>query len=100
MKTNYFNLKALFAAFLFLAVFTSCEDDLNITPEDNQDTLASDLFANEERDDDIDTLGGLVFSLAGRVPVRGEVITHPSGLEIEVLVADPRRIKTLKIVKK
>lgn len=48
MKTNYFNLKALFAAFLFLAVFTSCEDDLNITPEDNQDTLASDLFANED----------------------------------------------------
>lgn len=47
MKTNYFNIKAFFVAFLFIAVFTSCEDDLNITPEDNQDTLASDLFANE-----------------------------------------------------
>ena len=47
MKTKYFNLKAFFAAFLFIAVFTSCEDDLNITPEDNQDTLASDLLANE-----------------------------------------------------
>ena len=68
--------------------------------EELEQELNIDLFANEERDDDIDTLGGLVFSLAGRVPVRGEVITHPSGLEIEVLVADPRRIKTLKIVKK
>ena len=48
MKTNYFNLKAFLVAFLFLAVLTSCEDDLNITPEDNQDTLASDLFANED----------------------------------------------------
>lgn len=62
--------------------------------------LAIDLFADEERDDDIDTLGGLVFALAGRVPVRGEVINHPAGLEIEVLNADPRRIKTLKILKK
>ncbi len=68
--------------------------------EELEQELNIDLFANEERDDDIDTLGGLVFSLAGRVPVRGEVITHPSGLEIEVLVADPRRIKTLKILKK
>lgn len=48
MKTNYFNFKAIFAAFLLITVFASCEDDLNITPEDNQDTLAEDLFANEE----------------------------------------------------
>ncbi len=68
--------------------------------EELEQELNIDLFANEERDDDIDTLGGLVFSLAGRIPVRGEVITHPSGLEIEVLIADPRRIKTLKILKK
>ncbi len=47
--------------------------------------------------EDVDTLGGLVFTLAGRVPVRGELITHPDGLEFEVLEADPRRVKRLRI---
>lgn len=54
------------------------------------------LFSEEERED-IDTLGGLVFALAGRVPVRGELISHPSGMEFEVLDADPRRVKKLKV---
>jgi len=48
-------------------------------------------------DEDVDTLGGLVFALAGRVPRRGEVIPHPGGLEFEVLDADPRRIKRLRV---
>ena len=48
-------------------------------------------------DEDVDTLGGLVFALAGRVPRRGEVIPHPAGLEFEVLDADPRRIKRLRV---
>ncbi len=48
-------------------------------------------------DDDVDTLGGLVFSLAGSVPVRGEIVRHPAGFEFEVLDADPRRIKRLRI---
>ena len=68
--------------------------------EELEEVLAMPLFSDEQRDDDIDTLGGLVFSLVGRVPVRGEVITHQSGLEIEVLTADPRCIKKLKITKK
>ena len=38
-----------------------------------------------------------MFSIVGRVPARGEVVRHPSGLEFEVLEADPRRVKTLKI---
>jgi CBS domain containing-hemolysin-like protein len=42
-------------------------------------------------------LGGLVFALAGRVPARGEVIKHPSGLEFDVLDADPRRVKRLRV---
>jgi len=50
-----------------------------------------------EEDDGIDTLGGLVFSLVGRVPARGELVRHPAGVEFEVLDADPRRIKKLKI---
>lgn len=48
-------------------------------------------------DEDVDTLGGLVFVLLGRVPVRGEVLPHPSGVEIEVLEADPRRVKRLRL---
>ncbi len=49
--------------------------------------------------EDIDTLGGLVFSIAGRVPVRGELIHHSSGVEFEVLDADHRRIKFLRVLK-
>lgn len=48
-------------------------------------------------DEEVETLGGLVFTLAGRVPRRGEVIPHPGGLEFEVLDADPRRIKRLRV---
>jgi magnesium and cobalt transporter len=50
---------------------------------------------NEEA---VDTLGGLVFMLAGRVPKRGEVIAHPDGIEFEVLDADPRRVKRLRVL--
>jgi magnesium and cobalt transporter len=50
----------------------------------------------EEREE-VDTLGGLVSGLVGRVPGRGEIIPHPSGLEFEVLEADPRRIRRLRI---
>ncbi|WP_101068820.1 hemolysin family protein [Roseovarius salinarum] len=48
-------------------------------------------------EEEIDTLGGLVFMLLGRVPVRGEVVEHPNGTEIEVIEADPRRIKRLRV---
>jgi len=48
-------------------------------------------------DEEIDTLGGLVFVLSGRVPARGEMIRHPDGPEFEVVDADPRRIKRLRV---
>jgi len=54
------------------------------------------ILSEDERED-IDTLGGLVFSLAGRVPIRGELIRHSSGVEFEVLEADPRRIRRLRV---
>ena len=57
-------------------------------------SLTDDEAVDEE---EIDTLGGLVFMLLGRVPVRGEVVEHPSGATIEVLEADPRRIKRLRV---
>jgi magnesium and cobalt transporter len=50
-----------------------------------------------EEDEDVDTLGGLVFMLTGRVPVRGEMVPHPSGAEFEVVDADPRRLKRLRV---
>jgi CBS domain containing-hemolysin-like protein len=62
-----------------------------------EDLLARRIVTDEEAEE-VDTLGGLVFSLLGRVPSRGEIVRHPtSGLEFEVLDADPRRVKKLKI---
>jgi magnesium and cobalt transporter len=51
----------------------------------------------EDADQEIDTVGGLVVSLLGRVPQRGEIVTHPSGYEFEVLEADPRRVKRVRV---
>ncbi len=64
--------------------------------EDLEKHLQRELVS-EEQEEDIDTLGGLVFSIAGRIPARGELVRHPSGIEFEVLEADPRRIKKLRI---
>ncbi|WP_199259338.1 CBS domain-containing protein [Paracoccus binzhouensis] len=54
-------------------------------------------LASDEEEDEIDTLGGLIFMLTGRVPVRGEVIPHESGAEFEIIDADPRRIKRVRL---
>ncbi|MCB9973394.1 MAG: HlyC/CorC family transporter [Rhodospirillales bacterium] len=55
------------------------------------------ILPDDERED-IDTLGGLAFALAGRIPARGEILTHEqSGLRLEILDADPRRVNRLKI---
>lgn len=60
--------------------------------------IGRSLTDHEEIDEEeIDTLGGLVFMLSGRVPTRGEVVQHPDGPEFEVMDADPRRIKRLRV---
>jgi CBS domain containing-hemolysin-like protein len=51
----------------------------------------------DDQEDEVDTLGGLVFEMAGRVPTRGEIIKHPTGLEFEILESDPRRVKRVRI---
>jgi CBS domain containing-hemolysin-like protein len=56
-------------------------------------------FAMGEEAEEVDTLGGLLVTLAGRVPVRGEIVAGPGAFEIEVLDADPRRVKRLRIVR-
>jgi CBS domain containing-hemolysin-like protein len=70
--------------------------DARVELEDFKNETGVDL-ATSEGDEDVDSLGGLVASLVGRVPQRGEIIAHPSGYEFEVLEADPRRIKRLRI---
>jgi len=67
------------------------------TPVEDLEQHLGAKFLTAEEDEEIDTLGGLVFTLVGRVPARGEVVRHGSGLEFEVLDADPRRVKKLKI---
>jgi CBS domain containing-hemolysin-like protein len=59
-------------------------------------SLGVDLAAMELAEE-VDTLGGLVTSLAGRVPVRGEIVMGPQGLEFEVMDADPRKLKRVRI---
>ena len=57
-----------------------------------------DLTDGDEIDEEeIETLGGLVFILAGRVPVRGEVIEHPAGVIFEIVDADARRVKRMRV---
>lgn len=54
------------------------------------------MFTKDEKEDN-DTLGGLVISIAGRVPARGEIIKHDAGITFEVIDADPRRVNALRI---
>lgn len=62
---------------------------------DRFEQMVGQVLTEEEREE-VDTLGGLIFFIAGRVPARGEVITHSSGFEFEILEADPRRVKRLR----
>lgn len=62
------------------------------------EAMVGPVLTDEQREQDIDTLGGLVFSLIGRVPARGELVTHEvTGIAFEVIDADPRRIKRLRV---
>jgi CBS domain containing-hemolysin-like protein len=72
------------------------EADARASLEELEDALGEPM-APEELEEEIDTVGGLVATLAGRVPQRGEVISHPGGFEFEVIDADPRRIKRVRI---
>jgi CBS domain containing-hemolysin-like protein len=70
--------------------------DARASLEEVTEALGIDL-SDEDSAEDIDTLGGLIVTLAGRVPTRGELIAGPDNLEFEVLDADPRRLKRLRI---
>lgn len=70
--------------------------DARLEIEEMEEVLGVDILP-EEQDEDVDTLGGLVFTLAGRVPEIGEEILHESGYKFEVVDADPRRICKVRI---
>ena len=73
------------------------EADARTPLEDLERRLAIDLQPDIEEEDLAETVGGLVTALAGRLPQRGEVIVHPAGVEFEVIDADPRRIRRLRV---
>ena len=74
----------------------SLDADARVLVEDFEKWVGP-VLKPEERDEDIDTLGGLVAFLAGRVPGKGEVISHASGIEFEIVDADPRRIRRMRV---
>ena len=67
------------------------------TPLEEFEAEIDQELIDDQEDDEIDTLGGLVMLLSGHVPARGEVVVHPDGPEFEVVDADPRRIKRLRV---
>ena len=69
----------------------------SVAPLDEFEAAIGLSLRTDEDDEEIDTLGGLVFVRIGRVPARGEVVPHESGAEFEVIDADPRRIKRLRV---
>lgn len=75
---------------------TSWLADARYEIEDAEELLGLELLSEEE-EEEADTLGGLIFHMLGRVPVRGELIKHTSGIEFEVVAADPRRVRRIAI---
>ena len=74
----------------------SLEVDARLDLEELEERLGTPLLDEDERDE-ADTLAGLIFALVDRVPAKGEVVPHPAGFAFEVLDADPRRIKRVRI---
>jgi CBS domain containing-hemolysin-like protein len=66
-------------------------------PLEDLETRVGTTLSPPDLEEEIDTVAGLVSTIAGRVPQRGEVIHHPAGYDFEVLDADPRRLKRLRI---
>jgi CBS domain containing-hemolysin-like protein len=76
----------------------SFDADARVEIEEFEEFSGLELRLDPE-EEEVDTLGGVVFSILGRVPQRGEVVRHPKGLEIRVVDADARRIRKLQIYK-
>ena len=70
------------------------EADARIELDDLAEAVDARLWSD---DDEVDTLGGLMFLLAGRIPMQGECVTHPSGWKLEAVDSDPRRIIRVRL---
>lgn len=72
------------------------EADARVTIDKLEEVIRAD-FLSDELDETVDTLGGLVFTIEGRVPEVGETVNHPEGFRFEIIDADPRRIKRIRL---
>ncbi|WP_169566861.1 hemolysin family protein [Sneathiella limimaris] len=81
---------------IFVAGNGTIEADARAQIVDLETLLEIDLLPEDE-DEEVDTVGGLVFQIAGHIPVRGEIIPHESGLDFEITDADPRKVKRVRI---
>lgn len=72
------------------------EADARVELSELEDMIGP-FLTDDDKEAEVDTLGGLVFHIAGRLPYRGEIITHSSGIKFQVLDVDARRIKKVKI---
>ncbi|RVG19465.1 hemolysin family protein [Sinorhizobium meliloti] len=73
--------------------------DARVELEEIAEAVGPDFDVREQLED-VDTLGGLVFASLGRIPVRGEVVQAIPGFEFQILDADPRRVKRVRIMRK
>lgn len=73
------------------------EADARAKLDELENMIGYFLTDDERSDQDIDTVGGLVFQLAGRIPLRGEIIPHSSGVQFRVGEVDPRKIRHVTI---
>jgi magnesium and cobalt transporter len=72
--------------------------DARLPLEELQAALKVEFVTDSDDADDIDTLGGLIFYLAGRVPMIGESIAHESGYRFEIVDGDPRRVTRVRLL--
>lgn len=73
--------------------------DARLPIEELEDLLGVDFLADDQ-DDDVDTLGGLVFTLAGHIPQKGDIIEHENGINFEIMEGDTRHIKHILVHRK
>ncbi len=73
--------------------------DARLPINELEDLLGLD-FLSDDQDDDVDTLGGLVFTLAGHIPQKGDVVVHDNGINFEIVEGDNRHIKYILVRRK
>ena len=73
--------------------------DARLPIQELEDLLGIDFLSNDQ-DNDVDTIGGLVFTLAGHIPQKGEIIVHENGIRFEIIEGNTRHIKYILVHRK